>query len=72
MLSSQVQPSTGIGTLTGTFVLLTPATTYHVRVKVQATACPECEPTVCPFSIVTTNAQSCIPPDDVTAEITED
>ena len=72
LLSTQVVPSTGIGTLTGTFVLLTPSTTYHIRVKVQATACPECEPTVCPFSIVTTNVQSCIPPEDVTAEITED
>jgi len=71
MIASQVQTSTGIITLTGDFTLLTPETSYNIRVKVQPTACPECDPTVCPFTPVSTTVNPCIPPDSVTAVITE-
>jgi hypothetical protein len=71
MIASQVQTSTGVTTLTGDFTLLTPETAYNVRVKVQPTACPECDPTVCPFTPVSTNVNACLPPESVTAEITE-
>lgn len=70
MIVNQIHIISGIQTVGGQFVGLTANTTYKVRLVIQPTACPECEPVACPFTSVTTNPPTCPAPEDVTAELT--
>jgi len=72
MISNQIHIISGIQTVGGTFTGLGPNTNFRIRVVIQPTACPECEPTSCPFTVVATNPASCNPPEDVVSQITID
>ena len=70
MIVNQIHIISGIQTVAGQFVGLTANTVYKVRVSIQPTACPECEPVNCPFTTVTTNPPTCPAPESVSAELT--
>jgi hypothetical protein len=70
MIVNQIWSTTGIQTINGQFAGLTANTIYKVRVSIQATACPECEPVVCPFTTVITNPPTCPAPESVSAGLT--
>ena len=69
MLSNQIQVISGIQSVTGQFIGLSASTIYKIRLVIQPTACPECEPIACPFTTATTNPLSCPPPNSVSANI---
>jgi hypothetical protein len=70
MIVNQIQIISGIQTVAGQFIGLSPGTIYKVRLVIQPTACPECEPVSCPFTTVTTNPPTCPAPESVSAGIT--
>jgi hypothetical protein len=69
MLSNQIQSISVIQPVTGQFIGLSPSTIYKIRLVIQPTACPECEPVACPFYNLATNPLSCPPPTGVSAGI---
>lgn len=69
MIANQIQAVSGPVNVVGQFISLSPGTVYKVRVTVQPTSCPECEPVACPFQNVTTNPPSCPAPEAVSAMI---
>jgi len=69
MISNQIHIISGIQTVGGIFTSLTAGTNFRIRVVIQPTACPECEPTSCPFTVVATNPATCNPPDSVVSQI---
>lgn len=62
MISNQIQVISGIQAVSGQFIGLSASTIYKIRVVIQPTACPECEPVACPFTTLNTNPLSCPPP----------
>lgn len=70
MIANQIQAISGPQTVTGEIVGLTAGTVYKVRLVIQPTACPTCEPTTCPFSNVVTNPPTCPAPTSVSAGLT--
>lgn len=70
MIANQIQAISGVQIVVGQIVGLSAGTLYKVRLSIQPTACPECEPSQCPFDNVTTTLPPCIPPSGVSAEIT--
>jgi hypothetical protein len=69
MISNQIQNISGIQTVSGTFTGLTAGTNYKVRLVITPTGCPSCDPSVCPFTSVTTNPPTCPAPESVSAGI---
>lgn len=72
MISNQIQVINGVQTVSGTFVGLGAGTNYKARLVIQPTACPECDPSMCPFTVVSTNPPTCPAPEAVSAELTID
>jgi len=72
MIANQTQAISGVQTVTGEVIGLSPATIYKVRLTIVATACDECQPKECQFTNVTTNLAPCPPPPGVSAGITID
>lgn len=72
MISNQIKVVSGVQTVSGTFLGLGSGTNYKVRLVIQPTACPECTPSICPFTVVSTNPPTCPIPQAVSAEITID
>jgi hypothetical protein len=70
MLSNQVQIISGVQTVSGTFISLGAGTNYKIRLVIQPTACPTCDPTVCPFTSISTNPPTCPAPSAVSAGLT--
>lgn len=70
MISNQVLVVNGVQPVAGQFSSLSPGTIYKIRLVINPTACPECEPVSCPFSTLTTNPPTCPAPEAVSAGIT--
>lgn len=70
MISNQILVISGPSPVAGQFIGLAPGTLYKVRLSIQATSCPSCEPVDCPFTNVTTNPPTCPAPEAVSAGIT--
>ena len=69
MLSNQIQAINKVQAVSGQFIGLSPSTVYKIRLVIQPTACPECEPVACPFTTLNTNPLSCPPPTSVSASV---
>lgn len=69
MIVNQIQIISGVQTVSGTFTGLGIGTNYKVRVTIQATACPTCEPINCPFVTIATNPPTCPAPEATSASI---
>jgi len=69
MLSNQIQIISGVQLVTGTFLGLAAGTNYNIRVVITPTACPSCDPTVCPFTPLSTNPPSCPAPESASGGI---